>query len=283
MSKGKNIIAFMGVAGANGDLACRQAYPYMETLPCPSFEDVFDAVEKGKAELGIIPIENSHAGRVAEIHNLLPRTKLYIVAEIFQRIEHQLLAPKGATLETIKTVYSHPQALMQCRENLKKLKLKPEAYASTASAAKDIAAWEDVTKASISSSLAAELYGLKTLKKNFEDSDNNTTVFIVISREPVDPDPRKGKVLTTLLIEIRNIPAALYKVLGGFATNGVNLLKIESYIPGGNSDSAKFFLTFEGHNSARNVQLAIEELGFFCKSVRVIGVYHAAKERKLSR
>ena len=279
----KNIIAFMGVAGANADLACRQAFPYMETLPCASFDDVFDAVEKGKAELGIIPIENSQAGRVAEIHNILPRVKLHIVGEVFQRIEHQLVAAKGASLETIKTVYSHPQALMQCRENLKKLGLKTETYSNTATAAKDVSAWNDPTKAAIASSLAAELYGLTILQKNIEDADNNTTVFVTISREPVDPEPSKGAVLTTLLFAIRNIPAALYKALGGFATNGVNLQKIESYIPGGNSQSAQFFITFEGHPSEKPVQLALEELGFFCKSTRVIGVYHAAKERKLSK
>ena len=273
----------MGVAGANADLACRQAFPYMETLPCASFDAVFDAVEKGQAELGIIPIENSQAGRVALIHNILPRTKLHIVGEVFQRIEHQLVAVKGATLDTIKTVYSHPQALMQCSDNLKKLRVKKEAYSNTATAAKDVAAWNDPTKAAIASSLAAELYGLKILKKNLEDSNTNTTVFVTISREPVDPDPKKGAVLTTMLFAIRNIPAALYKALGGFATNGVNLQKIESYIPGGNSQSAQFFITFEGHPSQKPVQLALEELGFFCKSTRLIGVYHAAKERKLSK
>jgi prephenate dehydratase len=279
----KNIIAFMGVAGANADLACRQAFPYMETLPCASFDDVFVAVEKGKAELGIIPIENSQAGRVAEIHNILPHAKLHIVGEVFQRIEHHLVAVKGATLDTVKTVYSHPQALMQCSQNLKKLGVKTETYSNTATAAKDVAEWKDPNKAAVASSLAAELYGLKILKKNIEDSDSNTTVFVTISREPADPDPKKGAVLTTLLFAIRNIPAALYKALGGFATNGVNLQKIESYIPGGNSQSAQFFITFEGHPSQKPVQLALEELGFFCKSVRVIGVYHAAKERKLSK
>lgn len=279
MANKNNIIAFMGVAGANADLACRQSYPYMETLPCPSFEAVFEAVEEGRASLGLIPVENSQAGRVAEIHNILPRTKLHIVAEQFQRIEHFLLAPKGATLKSIQTVYSHPQALMQCHESIKKLGLKAETYSNTATAAKDVAQWNDPSKAAIASSLAGELYGLTVLKANIEDADNNTTVFVTVSAEPGDPDPAKGKVLTTLLFAIRNIPAALYKALGGFATNGVNLQKIESYIPGGNSQSAQFFITFEGHPGEKKVQLALEELGFFCKSVRVLGVYHAAKER----
>lgn len=280
-SGAKNIIAFMGVAGANADLACREAYPYMETLPCPGFDDVFEAVESGKAELGLIPVENSQAGRVAEIHNILPHTKLHIVGEYFQKIEHQLVGVKGAKLEEVKVAYSHPQALMQCRENLRKLKIKGESYSNTAAAAKDVAAWGDKSKAAISSKLAAELYGLDILKPNIEDSDTNTTVFAAVSLHPGDPDPEKGAILTSLLFTIRNIPAALYKSLGGFATNNVNLLKIESYIPGGNSGSAAFSVTFEGHPSERAVQLALEELGFFCKNVRVLGVYYAAKERQL--
>lgn len=282
-SSGKNIIAFMGVPGANADLACREAYPYMETLPCPSFDDVFEAVEKGKAEIGLIPVENSQAGRVAEIHNILPHSKLHIVGEYFQRIEHHLVAVKGASLDTVKVAYSHPQALMQCRQNLKKLKLKSESYSNTAAAAKDVAAWADTSKAAICSTLAAELYGLKILKKNIEDADNNTTVFVALSLNPGDPDPKDGPIVTSLLFTIRNLPAALYKSLGGFATNNVNLLKIESYIPGGNSGSAAFSVTFEGHPDEKPVQQALEELGFYCKNVRVLGVYHAAKARKLSK
>jgi len=275
----KNTIAFMGVAGANADLACRQAHPYMETLPCPSFEDVFEAVEQGRAALGMIPIENSQAGRVAEIHNLLPRTKLHIVGEYFQAIEHVLMAPKGATLQTVKEVYSHPQGLLQCRENIRKLGLSAHPSSNTAQAAADVAAWKDVTKAAIASPLAAELYGLTPLKAHMQDADNNTTVFIVISRDP--GEMKEGeRVLTTLLFTIRNIPAALYKALGGFATNGVNIVKLESYIPGGQSrEAAQFFLSFEGRPDERNVQLALEELGFFCKKVQVLGVYPADKSR----
>jgi len=277
----KNIIAFQGLPGANSDLACRQAYPYMETLAVPSFEDVFQAVEDGKALLGLIPIENSQAGRVAEIHNILPRTKLHIVGEYFQKIHYQLLSSNSATLETVKTVYSHPQGLMQCRENLRKLKLVGEPHSNTAAAAADVAKWNDTTKAALASSLAGELYGLKILKDGMEDSGENTTVFITIAKEPADPDPAKGAVITTLLFGIRNIPAALYKALGGFATNGVNLLKIESYIPGGVSGSAQFFATFQGSPQEKNVQRALEELGFFTKKVQVLGVYYAAKERGL--
>jgi len=277
-------IAFMGAVGSNSDLACRQSCPYMHTLPCPGFEDVFEAVSTGKAALGMIPIENSQAGRVAEIHNLLPRSNLHIVGEYFQHIEHCLLAPKGATLATIKDVYSHPQGLLQCREHLRELKLTTHTHSSTAQAAADVAQWKDVTKAAIASPLAGELYGLSVLKEHMQDSENNVTVFIIIAREPIDPEPQEnensGKIMTTLLFTIRNIPAALYKSLGGFATNGVNILKLESYIPGGTMrESAQFFLTLEGHPRERNVQLALEELGFFCKKVTVLGVYPADPKR----
>lgn len=276
----ENTIAFMGVEGANGDLACRQKYPYMHTLPCPAFEDVFQAVVDNKAALGLIPIENSQAGRVAEIHQILPKTNLHIVGEHFQHVEHHLLAPKGATLATVKDVYSHPQGLMQCRNHLRELKLTPHTYASTADAAADVAKWNDPSKAAVASALAGELYGLATLKDHIEDSKENVTVFVAIAREPIDPDPEKEKVLTTLLFTVRNIPAALYKALGGFATNGVNILKLESYIPGGRKQGeAQFFLTLEGHPRDRMVQLALEELGFFCKKVSVLGVYAADEAR----
>lgn len=275
-----NTIAFMGVEGANADLACRQTQPYMQTLACPSFEDVFDAVASKRAQLGMIPIENSQAGRVAEIHNLLPRTNLHIVGEYYQHIEHCLMAPKGATLQSVKDIYSHPQALMQCRENLRKMPVSTHTYSNTAQAAKDVAQWNDMSKAAIASPLAAELYGLEILKPHLQDSDNNTTVFIIIAREPVDPNPAKGKVITTLLYTIRNIPAALYKSLGGFATNGVNVVKLESYIPGGTkNEAAQFFLSFEGHPNEKNVQRALEELSFYCKKVTVLGVYPADKSR----
>jgi prephenate dehydratase len=281
MNDPENTIAFMGMEGANADLACRQACPYMHTLPCASFEDVFEAVASGKAQLGMIPIENSQAGRVAEIHQLLPKTKLHIVGEYFQPIEHQLLAPKGATLDSVKHVYSHPQALLQCRQNLLNLKYQTHTYSNTAAAAADVAKWNDPSKAALASPLAAELYGLSVLKEHMQDSDSNTTVFVIIAREPVDPKPKEGEViLTTLLFTIRNIPAALYKAMGGFATNGVNMLKLESYIPpGARREAAQFFLTVEGHPSETGLKNALEELGFFCKKVQVLGVYPADPNR----
>lgn len=278
-SNSSNIIAFQGVSGANSDLACRQAYPYMDTKPYASFAEVFEAVEKGEVKLGMLPIENSQAGRVAEIHHILPHKNIHIVGEYFQRIEHFLAAPKEASLEDIKMVYSHPQALMQSHKFITEHKFKEESYANTAIAAKDVAAWNDPTKAAICSRLAAELYDLKILAQNIEDADDNTTVFVAISKEASHPDASQGMVITSLLFTIRNIPAALYKALGGFATNGVNLLKLESYIPGGTSKSAQFFVSFEGDPADRNVQLALEELGFFCRKVQVLGVYLADPQR----
>lgn len=275
-----NIIAFQGVTGAHSDMACRQAHPYMETKAYPSFDAAMCAVENDEADLCMIPIENSQAGRVAEMHNLLPDTKLYITGEYFQKIEHFLAAPKGAILENIQTVYSHPQALMQCRQSLNDLAIEDrQSYSNTAVAAKDVSQWADPTKAAICSKLAAELYQLEIIKEHLEDSHDNTTVFISLSKEPLDLDANDEHVVTSLLFEARNIPASLYKALGGFATNNVNMLKIESYIPGGKSNRAQFFITFEGHPQTKNVQRSIEELGFFCKRVKVLGVYQADEKR----
>lgn len=276
----EELVAFQGAPGAHGDMACRKAFPYLETLPCPSFDDVFEAVTQGRAKYGLIPIENSQAGRVAEIHNILPHSTLHFVGEYFHRVQHQLVGVKGAKLKDLKEVHSHPQALLQCRETLHKLGLNDRrAHSDTAGAARDVAEWGDKTKAAIASRLAAELYGLDILKENLQDSDDNTTQFITIARDPVDPDPHQGRVLMTLLFTVRNIPSALYKALGGFATNGVNLIKLESYLTGPYRDTAQFFITFEGHPEDKSVQLALEELGFFCKKVTVLGVYHADEAR----
>lgn len=276
----QNTVAFMGVAGTNGDLACRQKEPYMHTLPLPNFEDVMQAVEEGNARYGMIPVENSQAGRVAEIHGLLPKTSLSIVGEHIQRIEHFLCAPSGATKEGIRHVHSHPQALLQCRTHLREMRVQMHPHSDTASAARDVAAWGDPAKAAVCTRLAAELYGLEVLIPNLEDAGDNLTVFLVFSKEPVDPEPEDGRTLTSLLFELRNIPAALYKSLGGFATNGVNIIKLESYIKGGGSTDSHFFITFEGNPKEPRVQRALEELGFFSKKVRVLGVYLADPKRR---
>lgn len=278
----RETIAFQGTEGAHADLACRQHYPYLHTHACASFDDVFDLVAQGKVGLGLIPIENSQAGRVAEIHQILPRTNLHIVGEHFVKIEHHLLGVKGAKLSDVKTAYSHPQALMQCRQHLRELKLETEGYSNTALAARDVATWNDKSKAAVGSRLAAELYGLEILKENMHDSEDNVTVFAAIAHEPKEIDPSEKHVLTTVLFTVRNIPSALYKALGGFATNGVNMLKLESYIPGGVSATAQFYITLEGNPEDKNVRLALEELGFFCKKVQVLGVYPADPSRNQS-
>jgi len=277
--KSKNIVAFQGIPGAHSDMACKITHPYMKTLPCSSFEDVFEAVKKGKASCGLIPIENSRAGRVAEIHNLLPGSNLSIVGEYFHKVRHHLLAPKGTKKGSIKTVYSHPQALMQCQQHLRKLGVDSIPYSDTAVAARDVGEWKDKTKAALASDLAGELYGLEILQENMQDADNNSTLFVTISKEPIDPDPEKEHVLTSILFTTRNISAGLYKALGGFATNNVNLLKLESYIPDYDSGTAQFFITFEGHPQSKNVQHALEELGFFTKNVQLLGVYPADPNR----
>lgn len=278
-SDSEHKIAFMGVEGANADLACRQNYPYMTTLPCDSFEDVFEAVAKGRAKYGMVPIENSQAGRVAEMHTLLPRTSLHIVAEHIQKIEHHLYGIAGATLETVKDVYSHHQGLLQCRKFINEHKFTTHIHPNTATAARDVAQWKDPTKAAICSALAGELNQLTRLADTVQDAADNETLFVVLASEPVDPDPQQGLVLTSLVFTVRNIPAALYKSLGGFATNNVNMIKLESYIRAGANSSAQFFMTFEGHPRERPVQLAIEELGFFTQKVNVLGVYTADKGR----
>ena len=272
-------IAFMGGEGANADLACRQNYPYMTTLPLNSFEEVFAAVAEGKAKYAMIPIENSQAGRVAEIHNLLPRTNLSIVAEHIQKIEHHLYGLVGATLADVKDVYSHHQGLLQCRGFITEHKLKTHIHDNTATAARDVAVWGDKSKAAICSALAGELYQLTRIAENIHDAEDNETLFVTLSKDPVDPDPADGKVLTSLFFTLRNIPAALYKSLGGFATNGVNIIKLESYIRAGANASAQFFMTFEGHPNEKHVQLSIEELGFFTHKVNLLGVYAADKSR----
>jgi prephenate dehydratase len=279
--KQTNHIAFMGIAGANADLACRNAEPYMETLPCSSFEGVFEAVKEGKADLGMLPMENSHAGRVSEIHHLLPKMGLHVVGEYFLPIKHVLAGTQDASSETVKEVYSHPQALMQCYENLKSRKLESLAASNTAIAAKQVAEQGDNSKAALCSPLAAELNGLKILEENMQDKDDNVTVFIKVAREILDEEVLEESplILTSLLFECRNIPSALYKGLGGFATNGVNLLKLESYIAGGKSPTAEFLVTFEGKPEDKAVQLALEELGFFSKRIELLGIYPAAEER----
>jgi prephenate dehydratase len=273
-------IAFQGSPGAYSDLACRTVFPDCETLPCASFEDTFAAVNEGRAELAMIPIENSSAGRVADIHHLLPESGLHIIAEHFQEVHHQLLAPKGGTLEDVRTVRSHVQALSQCRKFLLDRGLTPVVHADTAGAAAEVAGLGDPSQAAIASSLAGEIYGLQTLVGNVHDAAHNTTRFIVMAREPADPEIDAGPAITSLVFRVRSVPASLYKALGGFATNGVNITKLESYIIDGSFTVAQFYADIEGHPEQRLVRLALEELGFFSREVKILGVYPASDFRK---
>jgi prephenate dehydratase len=275
-----NTIAFQGLPGAYSNLACRAAYPDMKTLPCESFEDMFAAVNADQADLAMVPIENSVAGRVADIHHLMPESGLHIIAEHFQRVNHQLMAVKGATLAGLKTVRSHVQALAQCRNTMRQMGLTPVTRPDTAGSAAEIAQEGDKTVGAVASSLAAEFYGLEILKGDMEDAQHNTTRFVVMAKEPIDPDPAKGPVVTSFVFKVRSVPAALYKALGGFATNGVNITKLESYILDGAFTNAQFYADIEGHPDQRSVKLALEELSFFSREVRILGVYPAHPFRR---
>jgi prephenate dehydratase len=279
----KKKIIFQGEIGANSHIACREAYPGYEPIPCPTFEDCFSALTAGDVDLGMIPIENSVAGRVTDIHHLMPTAKLHIIAEWFLPIRNQLMAPKGATLKTIKTVQSHVMALGQCRKAIRELKLKPVVAADTAGSAREVAELKDVTRSAIASRLAAEIYGLDILKENVEDEANSTTRFIVLSREKNWAKPGNGKTITTFVFRVRNVPAALYKGLGGFATNGVNMTKLESYMVGGNFFATQFYADVEGHPDDRSLVFALEELNFFSKEFDILGVYPAHAYRDTFR
>jgi prephenate dehydratase len=268
-------VVFQGEPGANSHLAIREVYPDAEAVPCATFEDCFAAIASGEADLGMIPIENSVAGRVADIHHLMPDSGLHIVAEHFMPVRHQLLAPKGATLGDIKTVESHVHALGQCRKIIRKLGIKPIVAADTAGSAREIAEAGDTSRAAIASRLAADIYGLSILAEDIEDEAHNTTRFIVLSRESLWTPSGFGPVVTTFLFRVRNVPAALYKVLGGFATNGVNMTKLESYMIEGNFFATQFYADVEGHPEDKQLVLAFEELSFFSKEMKILGVYPA--------
>ncbi|MBX3445935.1 MAG: prephenate dehydratase [Parvibaculaceae bacterium] len=271
----ENTIAFQGEPGANSHIAAHEACPDMVSLPCDTFEDVFAAVNEGRARLGMIAVENSLAGRVADVHHLIPGAGLYIVGEHFLRVHHQLLGLKGAKLEELKTVHSHVHALGQCRRVIRELGLKAVVAADTAGAARQIAEAGDPTRAALASSLAAEIYGLDVLRANVEDAEHNTTRFLIMAKEPNDAEPEDEPVITSFIFRVRNVPAALYKALGGFATNGVNMTKLESYQLEGTFNASQFYADIEGHPASRHVRLALEELEFFTSELRILGVYKA--------
>nr|PZN83601.1 MAG: prephenate dehydratase [Pseudomonadota bacterium] len=278
---GADRIAYQGEPGANSHMACLEVYPELEPTPYPTFEDALAAVKSGEARYAMIPIENSVAGRVADIHHLLPNAGLFIVGEHFLRVRHQLLALPEASLDTIKYVMSHTQALGQCRNTLRRLGLKPVPEADTAGSARIVAERKDLSLAAIASTLAAEIYGLKILKSDIEDEAHNTTRFVILAAEPDDADPGEGPFVTTFIFRVRNVPAALYKALGGFATNGVNMTKLESYQLNGAFTATMFYADIEGHPADRPVRLALEELSFFSSELKVLGTYRASPYRAL--
>ena len=273
------MIAFQGMPGAYSDLACRVARPAMTTLPCESFETAMEAVRDGRAGLGMLPCENSLAGRVPDIHYLLPDSGLFVVGEHFQRVEHCLLAVPNASIADLKRAHSHTVALGQVRRILRELDLTPVVEADTAGAAKLVAEWGRKEDAAIASSLAAEIYGLEILRANVEDAAHNTTRFYLMARKPVTQDPARPDLMTTFVFRVRNVPAALYKALGGFATNGVNMTKLESYMLGGHFAATQFLCDVDGHPEQPALRRALEELSFFSSEVRVLGVYPAAPFR----
>ena len=274
------LIAFQGRPGAYSDLACRNAYPGMQTLPCHTFDDAMEAVRAGRAELAMIATENSLAGRVPDVHALLPESGLFVVGEVFQRVEHCLLGIKGAKIENLRRAHSHAVALGQVRKVLKELNLEAVVEADTAGSAELLAKWQDPTACAIASSLAGELFGLEILRHNIEDAAHNTTRFFVMAKKPGDLKPGTPGLMTTFVFRVRNVPAALYKGLGGFATNGINMTKLESYMVGGHFSATQFLCDVEGHPEDPALRRALEELTFFSRETRILGVYPTAQFRK---
>ena len=272
-------ISFQGAHGAYSDIACREMFPGLETVPCDTFEEAFAAVQTGAADLAMIPVDNTLAGRVADVHHLMPKSGLSIIGEHFLKIEHTLLGVQGAKIEDVKFVHSHLHALPQCRKIIKELGLKPFVHADTAGAAEEVSKKGDRQHAAIASSLAGEIYGLVPLRKDVQDADHNTTRFVVLSKDLNVPRLEEGAAyITSFIFSVRNIPAALFKAMGGFATNGVNMVKLESYV-NPEFQVAQFYVDVIGHPEQRPLQLAMEELGFFAKEVTILGTYKASPFR----
>jgi prephenate dehydratase len=274
-------IAYQGVEGAYSEQACKSAYPNHTPISCETFQEAMWLVEQGDANLAMIPLENSTAGRVEEIYRLIPKMALHVIAEHYEPVVHCLLGVKDATIEDLVCVGSHPQALAQCHNNILKLGLEAIAKLDTAGAAKELATYHDKSKGAIASKLAAEIYGLQVLREHFEDVQGNVTRFFILSNENIIPLYHDNQdYVTSLLFQVRDIPAALYKALGGFATNGVNLLKLESYPMEGTLQASQFHIDLDGHPQEKKLKLALEELAFFADDVRMLGTYKAHKFRE---
>lgn len=279
ISKRTGRMAFQGEPGANSDTAIRNIYPGMDPLPCTSFEDVFIALERGYVDLAMIPIENTIAGRVADIHHLLPQADVHIVGEYFLPIHFHLMALPGIKIDQIDTIYSHVHALGQCRNIIREHGWKPVVAGDTAGSARLVSEKAMRNAAALAPKLAAEHYGLNILQENVEDASHNTTRFVILSRKAEWPQAGSGPIMTSFLFQVRNIPAALYKAMGGFATNGVNMTKLESYQLGGSFSATQFFADIEGHPDDVPVSHAFDELKFFCKEFRILGVYPQVEAR----
>lgn len=272
-------IAYQGEPGANSHIACLEVYPNSQPLSCGTFEDAFQAVRDGDAELAMIPIDNSVAGRVADIHHLMPRSNLYIIGEHFLPVHHQLMIVPETDIGAVRSVHSHVHALGQCRKVIRELNIKPVVAGDTAGAARELSENRDPARAAIATRLAAEIYGLKIVREDIEDEAHNTTRFVILSASPQDAEPEDRPVVTSFVFRVRNVPAALYKAMGGFATNGVNMTKLESYQLEGQFSATQFYADIEGHPAERHVRLAMEELEFFSSYLRILGVYKASPFR----
>ena len=279
MSEIKKII-YQGETGSNSHAACKEVYPDYEAIASPTFEDCFSNLESGNVTLAMIPIENSVAGRVADIHHLLPQSSLHIIGEFFLPIHFNIVAPRGATLDGIKSIQSHIMALGQCRKIIRKMGLKTVAGADTAGSARQIAELGDLKFAALAPKIAAEAYDLEILAENVEDETHNMTRFIILSNQANDISTLKEPIVTSFIFRVRNVPAALYKALGGFATNNVNMTKLESYQLDGKFFATQFYADVDGHPDERSLQLAFEELNFFSEEVRILGVYPASSHRE---
>lgn len=274
-------ITFQGALGAYSHIACTELFPKAEYIASDTFEQAMELVNTGEADYAVIPVENSYAGRVSDVHFLLPQTDLTILGEHFLRVEHQLLALPGVKLTDIEAAASHPQALAQCSEFLKKHQIKALSRIDTAKSCERIIETQDKTRAAIASKLAAQIYGLNILAPNIENESNNTTRFLIMGKEKQMPQNDGSKFITSLVFKVKNIPAALYKTLGGFATNGVNITKLESYVVGGNFISAQFYIEIESHLESAEFKLAYEELKFYSESIHFLGTYKAHPRRYL--
>lgn len=276
MSRRNPIISFQGSLGAYSHQACIEAYPDLDVLPCHSFEAALEAVQSGASDLAMMPVQNSTYGRVPDIHRLLPNSHLFIIGEHYLRVHISLLAKKGVKIEQITSAQSHPVLLGQCKDFLNKHNITPIKGADTAGSALDIAKNNDPTQAALATELAAKLYGLDVLATDIEDKTNNTTRFLIISKTKDMASIDDTQVKTTFVFHVRNIPAALYKALGGFATNGVNMVKLESYLLDSSFIATQFYADIIGHPDEKNVALALEELTYFSTHLKILGVYKAA-------